>query len=63
MHEYGKALEAYEKALQEVEKHFGKNISYAVLCENCAAVCQCLGDKEKQQAYLQSAAQIREAGR
>jgi len=46
-----------------VEKHFGKNISYAVLCENCAAVCQCLGDKEKQQAYLQSAAQIREAGR
>ena len=63
MHEYGKALEAYEKALQEVEKHFGKNISYAVLCENCAPVCQCLGDKEKQQAYLQSAAQIREAGR
>lgn len=60
MHDYDKALAAYEKALQEVEKHFGKNMSYAVLCENCAAVCELLGEKEKQQAYLQSAAKIKE---
>ncbi|MCM1154600.1 MAG: tetratricopeptide repeat protein [Roseburia sp.] len=60
MQEYGKALAAYEKALQEVEKHFGRNMSYAVLCENCAAVCGLLDQTQKQQAYLQSAEQIKE---
>lgn len=59
MKEYDKALAAYEKALQEVEKHFGKNLSYAVLCENCAAVCKELGKEEKQRDYLQQAATIR----
>ncbi|MCI8357722.1 MAG: tetratricopeptide repeat protein [Lachnospiraceae bacterium] len=61
MKDYGKALEAYEKALSEVEKHFGRNASYAVLCENCAAVCELLNDEEKRQAYLQTAAKIRES--
>lgn len=59
MKEYDKALNAYEKALREVEKHFGKNMSYAVLCENCAALCEILGKKEQQQAYLQEAAAIK----
>lgn len=58
--EYDKALASYEKALYEVEKHFGKNMSYAVLCENCAAVCEVLGLKEKQQAYLSGAAEVKE---
>lgn len=56
MQEYEKSLAAYEKALCEVEKHFGKNMSYAILCENCAAVCGALGKKEQQQEYLRKAA-------
>ena len=63
MREYDKSLAAYEKALQEVEKHFGKNMSYAVLCENCAAVCEMLGKTEKQKDYLQQAAKIKEESR
>ncbi|MCM1174016.1 MAG: tetratricopeptide repeat protein [Blautia sp.] len=59
MKDYDKALAAYEKALLEVEKHFGRNMSYAVLCENCAAVCGLLCEEEKQQAYLQAASDIR----
>ena len=60
MKDYEKALTAYEKALEEVEKHFGRNLSYAVLCENCAAVCEALQKEEKRQAYLQTAADIRD---
>lgn len=63
MQEYDKSLAAYEKALQEVEKHFGKNMSYAVLCENCAAVCEALGKTEKQKDYLQQAVKIKEESR
>ena len=59
MKDYEKALAAYEKALQEVEKHFGKNMSYAVLCENCAAICELLHDEEKRKAYQQTASDIR----
>lgn len=60
MEEYDKALLSYEKALAEVEKHFGQNMSYAILCENCAAVCNRLGETEKQQAYLHKAAKIKD---
>ncbi len=45
--DYENSLASYEKALEEVKKHFGENQSYAVLCENCAAVCDCLQDKRK----------------
>lgn len=34
MGDYANSLASYEKALIEVEKHFGKNQSYGVLCEN-----------------------------
>ncbi len=61
MKDYEKALAAYEKALAEVEKHFGRNLSYAVLCENCAAVCGQLQREEEREAYLETAAQIRES--
>ena len=60
MQKYDESLASYEKALHEVEKHFGQNLSYAVLCENCAAVCELLGKKEKQQEYLSAAAKIKE---
>ncbi|MBP3476572.1 MAG: tetratricopeptide repeat protein [Lachnospiraceae bacterium] len=58
MQEFDKALEYYEKALEEVKKHFGENMSYAILCENCAAVCERLGDKEKQAHYITKAKEV-----
>lgn len=60
MQDYGKALQYYEKALAEVKAHFGENMSYALLCENCAAVCEKLGDTEKQENYLKWAKEVRE---
>ena len=60
MHNYGKALEYYEKALDEVKKHFGENMSYVILCENCAAVCEKIGDADKQTDYLKRAKEVRE---
>ena len=61
MQDYEKALIYYEKALDEVKIHFGENMSYAVLCENCAAVCEKLADEEKRQFYLGRAAEVRQA--
>lgn len=46
-----RALEYYELSLTEVEKHFGKNMSYALLCGNCASICQKLGEHEKAAHY------------
>lgn len=59
MQDYGKALEYYEKALREVKAHFGENMSYAVLCENCAAVCEKLGDEEKLRFYRERAEKVK----
>lgn len=61
MKDYDKALEYYDKALAEVKIHFGENMSYAILCENCAAVCEKMGDAEKQEHYLKRAKEIRES--
>ena len=60
MQDYGKALQYYEKALTEVKAHFGENMSYAILCENCAAVCEKLGETGKQENYLKQAREVRE---
>lgn len=60
MQDYDKALEYYEKALEEVKIHFGENMSYAILCENCAAVCGKQGDTDKQSEYLKRANEVRE---
>ncbi len=59
MEDYEKALEYYEKALQEVKLHFGENMSYAILCENCAAVCERLGEAAKQKNYLDEAKKVK----
>lgn len=59
MGDYAKALEYYEKALAEVRAHYGENMSYAILCENCAAVCEKLGDADKQVDYLNRANEVR----
>ena len=60
MGDYTKALAYYEKALSEVKVHFGENMSYSILCENCAAVCERMGDAEKQESYLAKAKEVRE---
>lgn len=58
MGDYAEALKCYEKALAEIKKHFGENQSYAIVCENCAAVCVALQDSEKQQYYKNLASEI-----
>lgn len=39
MGEYDKALEYYLKARDDVKSRYGENMSYAILNDNCAAVC------------------------
>lgn len=58
MQEFDKALEYYEKALDEVKRYFGENMSYVILCENCAAVCERLGDTQKQAHYAAKAKEV-----
>lgn len=59
--DYARALELYDRACEEVAKHFGENESYAILSENCAAVCEQLGEPERRQAYLLRAERVRSA--
>lgn len=60
--EYEKSLEYYEKACAKVKEYFGENQSYAILSGNCAAVCERLGDTEKQKYYLERAAAVEGKG-
>ena len=60
MDDYAKSLEYYEKALAEIKLHYGENMSYALLCENCAAVCQKMGDEDKRESYLKRSKEVRE---
>ncbi|MDO4291674.1 MAG: tetratricopeptide repeat protein [Eubacteriales bacterium] len=46
-----RAMEYYERALFEVEKHFGRHQGYGLLCGNCALVCRQLGRTEQAQEY------------
>ena len=59
MGDYAKSLMYYEKALDDVKAHYGENMSCAVLCENCAAVCEKMGESEKQAFYLEQAKNMR----
>ena len=56
--EYEKALSYYEKALALVKQHYGENMSYGILCENCAAVCDRMGDKKRQESYEAKAREV-----
>lgn len=60
MEEYVKALDYYEHALEEVKCHYGETVSYGVLCENCAAVCEKLGDTREQKQYADKAREVME---
>lgn len=46
-----KALDFYEQSLAELEKHFGKNAGYGLLCGNCATICRQLGQLQKAEKY------------
>lgn len=56
--EYERALSYYERALEDVKRHYGENVSYGILCENCAAVCGAMGDAEKQKSYADKAGEV-----
>ncbi len=56
--EYESSLSYYEKALALVKQHYGENMSYGVLCENCAAVCGSMGDTERQESYAAKAREV-----
>ncbi|MBR6771541.1 MAG: tetratricopeptide repeat protein [Lachnospiraceae bacterium] len=60
MGDYPKSLASYEKALAEIKKHFGENLSYGVLCSNCATVCRALGEEEKAQDYEKKSKEIQQ---
>lgn len=55
---YETALSYYERALEDVKRHYGENMSYGILCENCAAVCGAMGDAEKQKSYADKAREV-----
>lgn len=59
MGDYAKALMYYERALDDIKAHYGENMSYAILCENSAAVCEKMGEAEKQAFYLEQAKEVR----
>lgn len=56
--EYEKSLSYYEKALELVKQHYGENMSYGILCENCAAVCGSMGDEKKRESYEAKAREV-----
>lgn len=56
--EFEKSLSYYERALELVKQHYGENMSYGILCENCAAVCGSMGDEEKQEGYAAKAREV-----
>lgn len=56
--EYEKALSYYERALEDVKRHYGENMSYGILGENCAAVCGAMGDEAGQRRYADRAREV-----
>lgn len=55
---YEESLSYYERALEDVKRHYGENMSYGILCENCAAVCGAMGNEEKQKSYADRAREV-----
>ena len=57
--EYGQAIDWYGRTLSEIEKHYGFNLAYAVVCENLAHVYREAGRAAKEAECLEKAAKIR----
>lgn len=58
--EYAAALEDFSAALELTEKVYGRSAEYASGCENCAGVCEKLGDIRRAEDYRQRARSARE---
>lgn len=56
--EFEKSLSCYEHALEDAKRRYGENMSYGILCENCAAVCGAMGDEERRKAYENRAREV-----
>ena len=41
-----------------MKQHYGENLSYGILCENCAAVCGSMGDEAAQKRYADKAREV-----
>lgn len=57
--EYEAAFGYYVRSLAEVEKHFGRKESYALLCDNCAAAAAEIPDRIQQEHYRKLAEEVR----
>ena len=52
---YEKSIQAYEQAIELIQKSFGKSESYRIVCYNCAVVCHEAGFLEKEVYYKKEA--------
>ena len=57
--DYEQAVVWYERTLAEIEKHYGFNLAYAVVCENLATAYREAGKPEQAEEYLHIAKKIR----
>lgn len=58
--DYEQAVSWYEKTLTEIEKHYGLNLAYAVVCENLANVCREADKPDQAERYLGKAREVRD---
>ena len=57
--DYKEAIVWYKKTLAEVEKHYGFNLAYAVVCENLAHACREAGQSGQAEEYQRKAGEVR----
>lgn len=58
--DYEQAVSWYERTLTEIEKHYGLNLAYAVVCENLANVCREADKPDQAERYLRKAREVRD---
>lgn len=58
--DYEQAVSWYERTLAEIEKHYGLNLAYAVVCENLANVCREADKPDQAERYLRKAREVRD---
>ncbi len=57
--DYEQAVIWYERTLEEIKKHYGFNLAYAVVCENLANVCREMERQGQAQEWLKRASEVR----
>lgn len=58
--DYEQAVSWYERTLAEIEKHYGLNLAYAVVCENLVNVCREADKPDQAERYLRKAEEVRD---